>query len=48
MALEIGSKRRMRRGDVMWFWRRRELFALMTGLERTKAMFSDAMGSLTL
>lgn len=42
------SKRRMRRGDVMWFWRRREVFALMTDLERTKAMFSDAMGSLTL
>lgn len=38
-----GSKRRMRRGDVMWFWRRREVFALMTDLERTKAMFSDAM-----
>lgn len=45
---EDGSKRRMRRGDVMWFWRRREVFALMTDLERTKAMFSDAMGSLTL
>ncbi|KAJ5478161.1 hypothetical protein N7530_003670 [Penicillium desertorum] len=39
---------RMRSGNVSWFFKRKEVFASALELERTKATFGDAMGSITL
>ncbi|KAI9927077.1 hypothetical protein MW887_003460 [Aspergillus wentii] len=36
------------RMDVLWYFKRKEVFALATELERTKATFSAAMGNVTL
>lgn len=42
------SINRVRNGSVSWYFRRGEVFALISRFQLTKGMFSDAMGSLTL
>lgn len=39
---------RFSRNNVMWYFRRREIYALAMELERSKATFGEAMGSITL
>lgn len=39
---------RMSRTAFFWYFKRKDVLLLVTELERTKATFSDAMGSITL
>ena len=39
---------RFSRTYILWYFKRKEVFAFLTELERAKSTFSDAMGSVTL
>lgn len=44
----VKPNRKISRADMKWYFRRREVYSLITQLERTKVTFADAMGSITL
>jgi hypothetical protein len=48
VASAVKPSRRISRGDVKWYFKRREVYHLISQLERTKSTFADAMGSITL
>ncbi|OKL61836.1 hypothetical protein UA08_02292 [Talaromyces atroroseus] len=48
VASAIKPSRRISRGSVKWYFKRREVYQLVGQLERTKSTFADAMGSITL
>lgn len=40
--------KRIKSGSIAWYFRRGEVFALISRFQLTKGLFSDAMGTLTL
>jgi hypothetical protein len=42
------SNWKISRADMKWYFKRREVYSLVSQLERTKVTFADAMGSATL
>jgi hypothetical protein len=42
------SNWKISRADMKWYFKRREVYSLVSQLERTKVTFADAMGSTTL
>lgn len=42
------SNWKINRADMKWYFKRREVYSLISQLERTKVTFADAMGSTTL